>query len=50
MSYCITLSAQGKKLNDPLAEDIAKAANSTRPERMLLQLISAEDLAQLILE
>lgn len=50
MSYCITQTAQGEKLNDPLAEDIAKAANSTQPERMLLQLIGAEDLAQLILE
>ncbi len=50
MSYCITKTAQGGKLNDPLAEDIAKAASSTQPERMLLQLIGAEDLAQLILE
>ena len=50
MSYCIAQTAKGKKLNDPLAEDIARAANSAQPERMLLQLIGAEDLAQLILE
>jgi fructuronate reductase len=50
MSYCIAQTAEGKKLNDPLAEDIARAANSTQPERKLLQLIGAEDLAPLILE
>jgi fructuronate reductase len=50
MSYCIAQTAQGKRLDDPLAKDIAKAANSAHPERMLLQLIGAEDLTQLILE
>ena len=50
MSYCITQTAQGKKLKDPLAEEIAKSVNSAQPERMLLQLIGAEDLAPLILE
>jgi fructuronate reductase len=50
MSYCIAQTAQGKKLNDPLAEDIARAANSAQPGRKLLQLIGAEDLAPLILE
>ena len=50
MSYCIAQTALGKKLNDPLAEDIARAANSAQPERQLLQLIGAEDLAPLILE
>jgi fructuronate reductase len=50
MSYCITRTAQGEPLDDPLATDIAKAANSAQPERMLLKLIGAEDLTQLILE
>ena len=50
MSYCIAQTAQGERLDDPLAKDIAKAANSAHPERMLLQLIGAEDLTQLILE
>jgi fructuronate reductase len=50
MSYCIAQTALGKKLNDPLAEEIARAAISARPERQLLQLIGAEDLAPLILE
>jgi len=50
MSYCITQTAQGKRLKDPLAEEIAKSVNSAQPERMLLQLIGAEDLAPLILE
>ena len=50
MSYCITRTAEGEPLDDPLATDIAKAANSAQPERMLLKLIGAEDLTQLILE
>jgi fructuronate reductase len=50
MSYCIAQTTQGKRLKDPLAEDIAKSVNSAQPERMLLQLIGAEDLAPLILE
>ncbi len=48
IAFCISQVGQGHQLNDPKAEDIARAARSDNPTRALLDLVGAADLAPLI--
>ncbi|WP_171128555.1 MULTISPECIES: mannitol dehydrogenase family protein [unclassified Ruegeria] len=44
IAFCLSETAQGRALNDPLADEIATAARQTDPVPALLKLIGAEDL------
>jgi fructuronate reductase len=50
LDFCITETGQGNKLDDPKADEIAKAAQADQPKSALLALIGAADLTAIILE
>lgn len=50
ISFCISETAAGRVLNDPLAGEIASSARHSDAVSALLKLVGAEDLAPLIRE
>ncbi|WP_170454817.1 mannitol dehydrogenase family protein [Ruegeria arenilitoris] len=50
VSYCMSVTAKGRALNDPRASEIALAVKQPDPLVPLLRIVGAEDLAPLIRE
>lgn len=48
VDFCVSETKTGRRLNDPLADRIAKAATAKNPDAAILALVGAEDLAPLI--
>ncbi|WP_170791542.1 mannitol dehydrogenase family protein [Ruegeria lacuscaerulensis] len=44
IAYCVSETAKGRALNDPLAADIARATQQDEPDKALLQIIGAQDV------